>query len=160
MNGKWKRTTSNAFLKIYLLLSNFFFRVLIIIASIIIALTINDLNYFNFFENSFRILSRRQFKVFANSESEKTFTDIQNVDVDFDDNENDKRFNCVKCCQISFDCCRVTNVTCARCARQKIVCVSIHFRFVFWGFFLIVINFNSFKTNRLSINWCARRDLC
>ncbi len=103
----------------------------IIIASIIIASIINDLNRFNLFENSSRISSRRRFRAFANSESEKTFTDIQNFDVDFDDNENDERFDSVKCCQIFLDCRRVTSVTCARCARQKIVCVSIFFRFVF-----------------------------
>jgi hypothetical protein len=102
---------------------------LIIIASIITASTINDFNRFNFFENSSRISSRHRFKTFANFESEKSFTD-QNVDVDFDDNENDERSDCVKCCRISIDYRRVTNVTCARYARQKIVCVSIRSRFV------------------------------
>jgi hypothetical protein len=102
----------------------------IIIASIITASIINDLNRFNLFENSFRILSRRRFRILANSEFEKTFTDIQNVDVDSDDNENDERFDCVKCCRISLDYRRVMSVTCARCARQKNVCVSIRFRFV------------------------------
>jgi hypothetical protein len=80
-----------------------FSRVLIIIALIITALIItasiiNDLNHFNLFENSSRISSRRRFKTFANFESEESFTDIQNVDVDSDDNENDERFDCVKCC--------------------------------------------------------------
>ncbi len=79
------------------------FRVLIITALIIIALIINtsiinDFSRFNFFENSSRISSRRQFRIFANSESEKTFTNIQNVDVDFDDNKNDERFDYVKYC--------------------------------------------------------------
>jgi hypothetical protein len=100
---------------------------LIITASIIIASIINDLSRFNLFENSSRISNRRRFRAFANLEFEKSFTDIQNVDVDSDDNENDERFDCVKCCRISLDCRRVTSVTCARCARQKIVCVSIRF---------------------------------
>ncbi len=113
-----------------------FFRVSIIIASIIIASIItasiiNDFNRFNFFESLFRISNRRRFKAFANFESEKIFIDIQNVDVDFDDNENDERSDCVKCCRIFLDCRRVTNVTCACCVRQKIVCVLIRFRFVF-----------------------------
>ncbi len=112
-----------------------FFRVsiitaLIITASIITASIINDLNRFNRSENSSRTSNRRRFRAFANSESEKTFTDIQNVDVDLDDNENDKRSDCVKCCRIPLDCRRVTSVTCARCARQKTVCVSIRSRFV------------------------------
>jgi hypothetical protein len=50
----------------------------------------------------------------------------------------------VKCCWIFLDCHRVTSATCVCCARQKIVCVSIRFWFVFWRFFLIVLNFNSF----------------
>ncbi len=99
---------------------------LIIIMLIITASIINDFSRFNFFENSSRISNRRRFKVFANSESEKSFID-QNVDVDSDDNENDERSDCVKCCRISIDCRRVTNVTCARCARQKTACVLIRF---------------------------------
>jgi hypothetical protein len=71
---------------------------LIITASIIIASIINDFNRFNLFENSSRISSRRRFRVLANFEFEKTFTNIQNVDVSSDDNKNDERLNCVKCC--------------------------------------------------------------
>jgi hypothetical protein len=104
---------------------------LIITALIIIASTINDLSRFNLFEDSSRISNHCRFRTFANSEFEKIFTNIQNIDVDSDDNENDERFDCVKCCRISFDCRRVIDVTCARCARQKIACVSIRFRFVF-----------------------------
>ncbi len=102
----------------------------IIIASIIIASIINNFSCFNLFENFSRTSNRRRLRIFANFEFEKTFIDIQNVNVDFDDNKNDKRSDYVKCCRISFDCRRVTNVTCARCARQKIVCVSIRSRFV------------------------------
>jgi hypothetical protein len=98
---------------------------LIITASIIIASTINDFSRFNLSENSFRTSSRRRLRALANLESEESSTDIQNVDVDSDDNENDERFDCVKCCRISLNCRRVTNVTCAHCAQQKIVCVSI-----------------------------------
>ncbi len=105
-------------------------RASIIIASIITASTINDFSRFNLSENSSRISSRRRLRAFANLESEKSSTDIQNFDVDSDDNENDERFDCVKCCRIFLDCRRVTSVTCVRCARQKIVCVSIRFRFV------------------------------
>jgi hypothetical protein len=97
----------------------------IIIASITTASTINDFNRFNLFESSSRISSCRRLKAFANLEFEKSFTNIQNVDVDSDDNENDERLDCVKCCRISLNCRRVTNVTCARCARQKTACVSI-----------------------------------
>jgi hypothetical protein len=100
---------------------------LIITALIIIASTINDFNRFNLFEDSSRISSRHRLRAFANLKSEKIFIDIQNVDVDFDDNENDERFDCVKCCRILLDCRREIDVTCARCARQKIVCVLIRF---------------------------------
>jgi hypothetical protein len=89
---------------------------LIIIVLIIIASIINNFNRFNLFENSSRISSCRRFKVFANSKSEKAFTDIQNVDVDSDDNENDERFDCVKCCRIFLNYRRVTSVTCVCCA--------------------------------------------
>jgi hypothetical protein len=88
----------------------------IIIASIINASIINDFNRFNLSKSSSRISNRRRFKTLANFESEKTFTDIQNVDVDFNDNENDEHLNCVKCCRIFLDCRRVTSETCVRCA--------------------------------------------
>ncbi len=104
---------------------------LIITASIINASIIRNFNRFNLFENRSRISNRCQFKAFANFEFEETFTDIQNVDVDFDHNENDESFDCVKCCRIFFACRRVTNVTCACCARQKIAYVLTRFQFVF-----------------------------
>ncbi len=100
----------------------FFLRVFVIIALIIIALIItasiiNDFSRFNLCEDSSRISNNRRFKVFADFESEKIFTVIQNVDVDSDDNEIDKRSNYVKCYQIFFDCRCVIDMTCARCAQ-------------------------------------------
>jgi hypothetical protein len=122
---------------------------------IITASIINDFSRFNFLENSSRILNRRWFRTLANLESEKIFTNIQNVDVDFDDNENDERFDCVKCCRIFLNCRRVTSVTCAHCARQKIICVLIRFRFVFWRFFFNCFKFQ-FVLNKSFINWLMR----
>jgi hypothetical protein len=47
--------------------------------------------------------------------------------------ENDDEFsNCVKCCRVSMFCRRVNDIACARCLRQKQVCVSICFRFTFF----------------------------
>ncbi len=85
---------------------------LIIIALIITASIINNFNRFNLFENSSRILSSRRFRIFANFEFKKIFTDIKNVDVDFDDNEKNERTNYVKYCRIFLDYRRVMNVTC------------------------------------------------
>ncbi len=61
-------------------------------------LIISDFNRFNFSKDSSRISNRRRLKIFANFASEKTFIDIQNVNVNLKNNENDERFNCVKCC--------------------------------------------------------------
>ncbi len=104
-----------------------FSRVLIITALIIAASTINNFSRFNLFENFSRVLNRRRFRILANSEFKKIFIDIQNVNVDLDDNKNDERFDYVKCCRIFLNYRRVTNVTCIRCVRQKIVYVLIRF---------------------------------
>jgi hypothetical protein len=45
--------------------------------------------------------------------------------------ENDEELSdCVKCCRVLVSCCRIADIACARCARQKQACVSIRFRFV------------------------------
>jgi hypothetical protein len=50
--------------------------------------------------------------------------------------ENDDEFsNCVKCCRVSMFCRRVNDIACARCLRQKQVCVSICLWFTFLKIF-------------------------
>jgi hypothetical protein len=69
-----------------------------------------------FFKNFFRISNHCRLKVFANFEFEIFFIDIQNVNINFDDNKNDERFDCMKYCKIFLNFRRGTNVTCARYA--------------------------------------------
>ncbi len=48
------------------------------------------------------------------------------------DKNDDELSNCVKCCRVSMFCRRVNDIACARCSRQKQVCVSICLRFTFF----------------------------
>jgi hypothetical protein len=54
--------------------------------------------------------------------------------------ENDDEFsNCIKCCRVSMSCRRVIDIACARCSRQKQVCISICLRFAFFEEFLLIM---------------------
>jgi hypothetical protein len=50
-------------------------------------------------------------------------------DEKFDVN-NDNRSNCIRCCRILIDCRRIASIVCDKCFKQKIICISIRFKFV------------------------------
>jgi hypothetical protein len=78
--------------------------------------------------------SRRQNVVetkFDESSTTRFVVEEKNED-EFIDENDDELSNCVKCCRVSMFCRRVNDIACARCSRQKQVCVSICLRFTFF----------------------------
>jgi hypothetical protein len=65
-------------------------------------------------------------------------------DDEFIDENDDEFSNCIKCCRVSISCHRLINIICAKCFKQKQICISICFQFAFFeDFLLITLNFCS-----------------
>jgi hypothetical protein len=86
----------------------------------------------------------RNRRIVVKTKIEKAFIAQFVVEENEDDfmNENDKELSdCIKCCRVFVSCRRVADIACARCARQKQVCISIRFRFVIQKFLSNYIKF-------------------
>ncbi len=82
-----------------------------------------------------RISTKRRFKILIVSKIDEFSRDSRDVMND-DDNEksdvkNDNRSNCIQCCRISINCRYVANIVCDKCFKQKTICISIRFKFVY-----------------------------
>jgi hypothetical protein len=101
----------------------------------------------------FRISKNR--RIVVKTKIEKTFIAQFVVEENENDltNENDEKLSdYVKCCRVLVSCRRVADIACARCARQKQICISIRFRFVIQEF---LFNYIKFQLNSKS---CVRID--
>jgi hypothetical protein len=87
-----------------------------------------------------RISTKRRFKILIVSKINEFSRDARNVMNDDDDEEfnvnDDNRLNCIRCCRILIDCCRIVNIVCDKCFKQKIACISIRREFVCLYFFI------------------------
>ncbi len=81
-----------------------------------------------------RISIKRRFRILIVSKIDEFSRDRHAVMNDDDDEEsnvkNNNRSNCIRCCRLSIDCCRVANIVCEKCFKQKIACISIRREFV------------------------------
>ncbi len=86
------------------------------------------------FRNS-RISIKKRFKILIVSKTDKFSRDSRDVMYDDDDEKfdvnNDNRSNCIQCCCISINYRRVANIVYNKCFKQKTVCISIRFEFMY-----------------------------
>jgi hypothetical protein len=93
---------------------------------------------------SFRISKTSRRRNIVETKRDESFIDRFVVEEKNDDDElidenDDELSNCVKCCRVSMSCRRVIDIACARCFRQKQICISIRFRFAFLEDFLLIM---------------------
>jgi hypothetical protein len=102
----------------------------------------------NVVASSFRTSKTSRRRNVDETKSDESFIDRLVVEEKNDDeliDENDDEFsNCIKYYRVSMSCRRVIDIACAKCFKQKQICISICFRFAFLkDFLLMTLNFCS-----------------